>query len=301
MKRNPLTVLAAALVAIIFGLWLSMYQVRQSEIAVVTKFGKVTDVKGPGPHWKLPPPIQTVHKFDQRVQNFEDKLTEGLTQDSFNLLTSVYVGWQITDPGAFFAKFGSGSIPEAEKALEGLLRSTKSAVIGKHPLSDFVSGSAEGAKFSVIEGEILAAIQSQVRANSYGLDIEFLGLKKLEVPESVTQSVFDRMTSERQRLISKFQSEGDAEAQIIRTDAERKSAEVLANADGKATEIRGQGEAEAAKSLGVFQQDPELANFIFRLNALEGSLKDRSILVFDQHTPPFDLFRGVSTNLINLK
>ena len=72
---------------------------------------------------------------------------------------------------------------------------------------------------------------------------------------------------------------------------------VLADAGAQATAIRGKGEAEAAKSLAVFQQNPELANFIFRLSALEDALKERSTLIFDQHTPPFDLFSGVSTNL----
>jgi hypothetical protein len=70
-------------------------------------------------------------------------------------------------------------------------------------------------------------------------------------------------------------------------------------AEGQATGIRAEGEAEAAKSLTVFQQNPELANFIFRLTALEGALKERSILIFDQNTPPFDLFRGISSNLLN--
>ena len=68
---------------------------------------------------------------------------------------------------------------------------------------------------------------------------------------------------------------------------------------GRRRRSRAKGEAEAAKSLAVFQQNPELASFIFRLTALEGSLKERSTLIFDQHTPPFDLFRGVSTNLLN--
>jgi membrane protease subunit HflC len=106
------------------------------------------------------------------------------------------------------------------------------------------------------------------------------------------------MTSERAVLISKSQYEGEAEAQKIRSSAERRAAEMRANAEGQATQIRGKGEAEAAKSLAVFQQNPELANFIFRLNALEGALKERSVLIFDRHTPPFDLFYGVSTNLV---
>jgi membrane protease subunit HflC len=105
------------------------------------------------------------------------------------------------------------------------------------------------------------------------------------------------MQSERKVLAERSQAEGEAEAQKIHSEADRKAQELLANAESEATQVRGKGEAEAAKSLAVFQQNPELANFIFRLSALEGSLKDRSTLIFDQRTPPFDLFRGVSTNL----
>ena len=130
------------------------------------------------------------------------------------------------------------------------------------------------------------------------MQVEFLGLKRLQLPESVSQSVFDRMTSERKVLADGFQYEGEAEAQRIRSEAERKAAELLANAEAQATEIKGKGEAEAAKSLAVFQQNPALASFIFRLNALEGSLKERSVLIVDQRIPPFDLFGGASTNLL---
>lgn len=301
MKRNPLTLTIGILLILIVGLLLFVFQVRKSEVVVVTTFGKPTrDLPDPGPYLKWPWPIQSVHRFDQRVQNFEDKFSEGLTQDSFNLLTSVYVGWKITSAKDFFPKFAGSSEPmkEAEKVLERLLSNAKAAVIGKHPLSDFLSPADGGNKFAEIENEILAAVQSQVRANNYGLDIEFLGIKRLGLPETVTQSVFERMTSERQVLISKSQYEGEAEAQKIRSEADRKAAELLATAEGQATQIIGKGEAEAAKSLEVFKQNPELANFIFRLNALEGSLKDRSVLIFDQHTPPFDLFRGISTNLL---
>ena len=66
-----------------------------------------------------------------------------------------------------------------------------------------------------------------------------------------------------------------------------------------ATEIKSIGEADAAKLLPVFQRNPELAVFLFRLSALEDALKERSTLIFDQHTPPFDLFRGVSTNTLS--
>src|SRR6266404_8263356 len=124
MKRNPLTLVIGALLLLIVAMLLFFFQVRKSEVAVVTTFGKPTrPITEPGAYFKWPWPIQNVYRFDQRVQNFEDRLTEGLTRDSFNLLTSVYVGWKITEPQAFFAKFAAGSVPEAEKVLEGLLRS----------------------------------------------------------------------------------------------------------------------------------------------------------------------------------
>ncbi len=299
MKRNPLTLIIGVLLIIVFGLLLFVFQVRQSEVAVVTTFGNPTrPITQPGAYLKWPWPIQKVWWFDQRVQNFEDRLTEGLTQDSFNLLTSVYVGWKVTDPAAFFPRFAGSANPigAAEGLLDQWLGNAKKAVVGKHPLADFLSTTDNGASFVAIENEILAAIRSQLQTNNFGLEIEFLGIKRLQLPESVSQSVFDRMTSERKVLADRSQYEGEAEAQRIRSDADRKAAELLANAQGKATEIKGQGEAEAAKSLKVFQQNPDLASFIFRLSALEDSLKEKSTLIFDQRTPPFDLFRGVSTN-----
>jgi membrane protease subunit HflC len=301
MKRNPLTLIIALLLILIFGFLLFSFQVRTTEVAVVTTFGKPTwPITNANLYAKWPWPIQKVWTFDRRVQNFEDRLTEGLTSDSFNLLTSVYVGWKVSDPTAFFPRFAGSANPisAAETLLDQWLGNAKTAVVGKHPLADFVSTSDNGAAFLAIEKEILDRIQSQIRTNNLGLQVEFLGIKRLQLPESVSQSVFDRMTSERKVLADRFQSEGDAEAQRIRSDAETKAAKLLANAESQATRIKGIGEAEAAKSLAVFQQNPELASFIFRLNALESSLKERSVLIFDQQTPPFDLFRGVSTNLL---
>ena len=304
MKWNPLTLIIGLLVVAVFGLWLFVFQVRTTEVAVVTTFGKPTrPLTEPGAYFKLPWPIQKVWLFDKRTQNFEDKLSQGQTRDNFILLTSVYIGWKITDPTNFFPVFAGSANPigEAEKVLERLLGNAKTAVVGIHPLSDFVSPSDNGSNFVAIESEILSELRSQVSSNNYGLSIEFLGLKKLELPENVTQAVFERMTSERKVLADRLQYEGEAEAQKIKSDAERKAAEMIANAEGEATKIKGIAEAQAAKSLSAFQQNPELANFLFRLTALENSLKERSILVFDQHTPPFDLFLGASTNLLNKK
>ncbi len=298
MNRNILTLVVGAVLVVIFTLLLFVFQVRQSEVAVVTTFGKPSTqpYDRPGAYFKWPWPIQRVYTFDGRIQNFEDKFNETLTADQNNLITSVYVGWQITDAPAFLNHFRDGSVPAAQTMLESMLRSANIAVVGKHPLSDFVNADPKALKFDAIENEIELAVQDDLRTNDCGIQLEFLGLKRFGLPESVTQTVFDRMKNERQVLINKEQYEGEAQAQKIKAAADRQAAETIADADAGATRIRGQGEAEAAKMLPVFQQNPELANFLLRIDALQQSLNQKSTLIFDERTPPFDLFSHLPTN-----
>src|SRR5690242_5573566 len=111
MKKNSLTLVIGFLLIVIFALLLFVFQVRTTQVAVVTTFGKPTrPVPDAGAYFKWPWPIQKVYYFDKRIQNFEDKFTEDLTADNNNLLTSVYIGWRITDPKAFFPKFAGGSV-----------------------------------------------------------------------------------------------------------------------------------------------------------------------------------------------
>ena len=298
MKKNLITIVIAAVLVVIFALLLFTFQVRQSEVAVLTTFGKpaANNLDQPNLYFKWPWPIQQVYRFDQRVQNFEDKYSENLTADNTMLLTSVYVGWRISDAKEFFPKFAGGSVEAAQRQLETMLRSAKAAVIGKHNLSDFVNADPKQLKFEAIEDEIKTAVQNQLATQNYGISIDFLGVKKLGLPESVTQTVFDRMKSERQVLISEAQFQGEAEATKIKSAAERQAADVLANAQAEATRIEGAGVAEAAKTLGVFQQNPELAIYLEQLKTLKNSLNQKSTLIFDERTPPFSLFQNLPAN-----
>jgi membrane protease subunit HflC len=296
MKRNLLTIVTAAVLVVIFALLLFVFQVRQSEIAVVTTFGKPTGIAEPGPHLKWPWPIQKVYKFDERIQNFQDDFSENLTPDNITLMTRVYVGWRISDPEQFLREFAGGSVSTAQTMLESMLRSAKSVAVSKHPLSDFVNVDPKQLQFHQIESEIQQTVESELQTNNCGIQIEFLGLKQIGLPDQVTQAVFDRMKSERQVLVSQAQYAGAAEAQKIRANADRQATETVADAEAQATRIRGEGEAEAAKTLPIFQQNPELANFLLRVNALQQSLNQKATLIFDQSQPPFDLFRSLSTN-----
>jgi len=296
MKKNAITLVIAALLLVIFALLLFTFQVRQSEVVVVSTFLKPTATEtNAGLYTKWPWPIQSINRFDSRVQTFADIPSETLTADSTMLLVNVFVGWKISDAKEFFPKFPGGSTLAAQRQLENMLRSAKAAVVGKHNLSDFVNSDPAQLKFTGIEKEIQTAVETELAKNNYGISLEFLGIKKLGLPENVTQSVFDRMRAERTKFITEAQFKGEAEATKIKSAAERQAADVIYNAQAEATRIEGAGVAEAAKTLGVFQENPELAVFQLQLEALKNSFGQKSTLIFDERTPPFDLFKNLPT------
>jgi len=292
MKRNSITIALGALLLLIFVLLLLfLFQVRKTELAVVTTFGRVSTPAGPGAHFRWPWPIQSVHKFDQRVHNFESKFEQVLTADANNLLIKVYVGWQISDPSVFLTRF-NGDTRKAEDSLEGLIRNAYSGVVGRHPFSHFVSTDEKELKFVEIEQEMQGRIQADCRSVTNGLMIAFLGIKQLGLPENVTKLVFERMESEREVKVSEIKGDGERQASEIRSKADFESAKLLAEADAQATRIQGEGEKVAARSFEVFKQEPDLAVFLLKLKALELFLQNRTTLILDDSTTPLDLLKS---------
>lgn len=293
MKRNPITLVAGGVVGLVFAAMLFTFQVRQTEVAIVTTFGKYSrDLKEPNLYFRLPWPIQQVHRFDNRIRNFERRYEQTTTRDGRVLMIEVFVGWRIADPKTFLERFG-GDLARAEQNLEGLVRDAKNGVVGQHAFGDFISVNEKELKLADIEKEMLTTLQSRAASN-YGMDVRLLGIKQIGLPESITSKVFERMKAEREQLVKQFKGEGDADAIRIRSEADRERERILAEAEAQATIIKGGAEAEAARSLKVFEQNPDLAVFLLKLNALEQALKERATLVIDPRTPPFDLLRGVS-------
>jgi modulator of FtsH protease HflC len=291
MKKNPLIVGVGAVLILICGLLMFLFQVRISEVAVVTTFGKPSShsITNAGLYAKWPWPIQKVHKLDKRIQNFESKFDQAQLPDGYNLLVAVYAGWRISDPAAFFPKFAGGSVTEAERALQEIIRDAQSAVIGKHPFNHFISVNEQELKFTEIENEMLARVRGRLQTNNYGIDVAFLGIKKLGLPESVTSEVFQRMSAERQVLVSQIESEGNTRATTIRAEADRKAANLVSDAEALALRIRGEAEAKAAEAYRTMNQEPELASFLLRLTGLENFLREKTTLILGQDTPPLDL------------
>src|SRR6185437_11510814 len=159
--------------------------------------------------------------------------------------------------------------------------------------SEFVNSDPTQLKFDAIENEIEQTVQAQLTTNNIGVSVEFLGFKKIGLPESVTQTVFDRMKSERQNLIAANQSYGEGQALQIKSAAERQAAEILSKANAEAINIQAEGEREAASTYTVFQQNPELANFLLRIDAIKKSSNQHTTWIFDQNQTPFDIFKNL--------
>jgi membrane protease subunit HflC len=292
MKRSPLTIAIGAVLIVIFGLLLFTYEVRKSQVVVVTRFGKVDRVNDqPGLGFCLPWPIEHTYPLDQRIQNFDTKMDEVTLPDQNILFLLAYVGWRIDNPAEFFPKFAQGSIPDAERILADVVRSAKNEVAGQHPFADFVSADPNRMKYSQIEQEILDKVDKKLQNQQYGLTVRFVHIKQIALPEQVSQTVFNRMTSERQYYINKITAEGAASAQKITADADKTAAIIVADANSQALRLKGQGEAEMIQSLQILQQNPGLATFNMKIDALQQFLSERSTLILDPSMPPLNLLQ----------
>ncbi|KAB2671675.1 MAG: protease modulator HflC [Verrucomicrobia bacterium] len=290
MKKNPLTLLIGALLLLVFLALQLCFQVRSTEVAVVTTFGKFSRAEDkPGLYFKLPLGIQKVQKFDQRLHSFERKYEQQVTRDQKSPILSVFVGWRIQDPRAFLEST-AGVSSKGEEFLGNFVSDAKNSVIGRHDFSELISPDPAKVKFEEIEKEMAAAMNESAR--KVGLRVEFVGIKELGLPEALTAKVFERMRTEREKLVKKYIAEGTSEATRIRSEADLKRTELIAQAENDAQRILGGAEAEATKSYQILQQDPEFAVFLLSLRSLEGSLKERSTLILDPSTPPFSLLRG---------
>lgn len=286
MKNLAVTIFILLIVAVLV-LYLVSFQVRETELALVTTFGKpAKSITEPGWYWKWPSPVQMAHKFDSRMRLYEGLMEETTTRGGEPIIVTCYLVWKIAEPQKFLESVLT--VKGAEDRLQSRLRDTQNKVIGRHSFGQFVNTDPEKIKFAEIENEMLAALQEPVR-ETYGIEIKTVGIKQLGVSEKVTQDVFQRMRADRRRIAGATIARGQAEATKIKTDAESKKTELLAAAEARAKAIQGAGDAEAAKYYKLLEQDPDFAMFLRNIEALKKILKERSTVILSAETEPFKL------------
>jgi membrane protease subunit HflC len=272
-------------------MYLFSFQVSETEVAVVTTFGKpVEKAIAPGLHFKWPAPIQKPHKFDSRVRMYATSLEETTTRGGVPITVSNYVLWRIDDPLSFLKTVGSED--GAKDQLLPALRNTRNSVIGEYFFSQFVNSDPDKIKFEQIEKKMADLLRKHA-LSEYGIKIEAVGIKQIGVSEKVTKEVFGRMIAERDRKSTAIMSEGLARAEQITSDAKRKEAMLLSIAEGEAAVIRGKGDAEAAQYYKMLQADPEFAMFLRDIEALRKILKDNSTIILGGKTDPIKLLNKI--------
>ena len=295
MKRHASLILFGLLIAALFALMQLLFIVREGEVVVVTQLGRpVAAHAEAGLYRRWPWPLQRIYRYDQRIRTLQGSFEEALTADGKNVLLALYAGWRIADPVRFLERVGT--VEQAENSLDGLLRTFKNSAVGQYRFNQLVNIDASALRGEELEVKVLEQAGPQARER-YGMELVFVGIRRLGLPEAITQSVFERMRAERQALADRYRSEGEGESIRIRAGADRERDQLLAQAEADARRSRAAGEAEAAESFKAFEQSPELALFLRKLDALEETLKSKATVVLSSDSQPFDLLRGGSNAL----
>ena len=282
--------------------------VDETEYVIVERFGKIVAVydrdQDRGLHFKCPWPIDTVRRFDRRVQLFDPPSREIHTQDTRNITIDIYVCWKIAEPSPnrsndfqqhpvvqFFR--GLETIGNAEQVLLSRVSSIVNTRIGQVELSSLLSVTDSESGPNVGESGLLEQISNEVQAlimkrsgetesirDRLGVEIVDFRIKRINLPLGNQQSVFDRMRSERREKAQFYRSSGLAEKVKIESQAKRQSEEILAKANRTAEEIRGEAEAEAIRLLNeVHQKDPEFYRLMRTLDTYKNILNEKTTLV----------------------
>jgi membrane protease subunit HflC len=290
MKNIGIPILVAILV-LLMGLMLVTFQVRETELAFVTRFGDpVRTQDTPGLYFKWPTPIEKTHKYDARMRVFEADTGETTTKGAVPIIVKTYVVWRIANAEEFYKSVKT--VEQAKSTLYSQISDTQNRIIGGYAFSEFVNSDPAKIKIVQIQQEMLNDLKGAIES-VYGITIETLGIKQLKVNEAVTEKVFERMRAARNLKTEATIAEGEAEATKITTDAVSISQELMAAANARAKAIQGRGDAEAARYLEMLKEAPQFAIFLKNIDALKTMFKAGTTVVLPMDAEPMSLLKEV--------
>ena len=226
-KISKQVIIGVGLIAVLFVATLMIYKVDVTEYAVVTQFGNPVNVsENPGLKVKLPDPVQSVQKLDKRVQVYQTNSIELLTLDKKSVSLDYYGAWKITDP-VLYLKTVKDQIG-AEARLTDVFSSSLGVQLGKYNLDQLVNTNVEELQLDTMITD--AVTYAKEKAAEYGIEVVDAQIRVLNFPEANKQSVYDRMSAEREQMAQKYRAEGSEEAAKIRADAEKEQKLILAEA-----------------------------------------------------------------------
>lgn len=264
----------------------SVFTVDERERAIKFQLGKIVRSDyTPGLYFKVPF-VQNVLKFDRRIQNLDAEPELFLTSEKKNVNVDAFVKWRIREVERYYTATG-GNVRRASDRLSAIIQKRLKDEVGKRTLNEVVSGERNEIMDNV-------TVSAKNRAEDLGIEINDVRIKRIDLPEEVSTSVYQRMAAERKEVAKDFRSRGQEEAKRIRAEADRDREVILAEADRDAQRIRGKGDGKAAAIYAeAYNQDPEFFTLYRSLNAYEDTFTDRSdIIVMQPNTEFFNYFRN---------
>ncbi len=261
---------------------LSTYVVDQREKAILFSLGEIknADIK-PGLNFKFPL-INNVLKFDGRILTLDAQPERFLTSEKKNVIVDFFVKWRISNVGQYY-RATRGQERNALTRLAQIIKDRLRNEFGKRTIQEAVSGERR---------EIMQILQVSANelAKDLGIEVVDVRISRIDLPDEVSDSVYDRMRAERERVAKDFRARGLEAAERIRATADRERTVILANAYRDAELIRGEGDAKAAEVYGkAYNRNQEFYAFTRRLNAYRNTFNQKNDILILQ--PDTDFFR----------
>jgi membrane protease subunit HflC len=269
MMRNLGLVLLGLLLSLML-LSSTLFTVDQREYALVKRLGEVVAIKKePGLYVKAPF-VDSVVYFDKRIVTLDwEEPDRFITSEKKNVLVDSFVKWRIIDPQKYYVSVRGDEV-QAERRLSQMVNDGLRAEFGKRTIHEVVSGE---------RSQIMEILRQRADRESRQIGIQVLDvrIKRVDLPQNVSNSVYDRMEAERKSVANQLRSEGSAAAEKIRADADRQREVIVAEAYKEAQRVKGEGDAKAAEIYSAaYGKNPEFYAFYRSLEAYRNSFKSKS-------------------------
>jgi modulator of FtsH protease HflC len=286
-NRGFLIIVVAALSALLVAM--ATFTVRETELAIKFRFGEIVRADyGPGLHFMLPM-VNNIRKFERRIVTRNYPSEQFLTSEGKILRIDFYIKWRIADVSTYYQATAGGDEEIAAGRLGSIVKDGIKGVIARRTIQQVVA--AERAEFT---GEILKTAEGSTRG--LGLQLVDVRVKKIDLPEEVSESVFLRMRQDFDRQAKRLRAEGDENAEKLRAEADRQRTELLAEAYREAEIIRGEGDAGSAEIFArAYSRNADFYSFHRSLQAYRKAMGTESdVLVIEPDSEFFKFLNRAS-------
>ena len=274
------------LTSILFAFFILIYTatfiVDEREVAIKFRLGEiVTTYQDPGLYFMIPF-INNVKKYDSRLLTMDSKPEQFLTSEKKNVIVDSFVKWKITSPENFY-RSSKGDERIGINRLSQIINDLTKSEFSKRTINDVVSGD-RAALMNIVR------LEANKAAGALGISVIDVRVKRVDLPDDVSNSVYARMVKERATVAKAFRSKGKEEAQGIAASAERESATIIAEAYKKSQEIKGEGDAISTETYAkAYNLSPEFYSFYRSLTAYKKTFSAKQDILIIQ--PDSDFFK----------